>query len=159
MAIIIREGTPEDSALIATLNADVQAIHATGLPDMFKPPLVSEELITNFKSQFGKPESFFLIGELDEQPSGYLSGEFQRRVETPRHHAFEMIYVHHISVRPESRRKGLGRALLDAAQKLGRQNGIERMALDVWKFNQASRLFFASYGLQVYNEKMWMSVR
>ena len=32
------------------------------------------------------------------------------------------------------------------------------LGLDTWAFNSAARDFFRSYGLEPYNERLWMSV-
>ncbi len=38
MAILIRKADQHDSDVLASLNADVQAIHAAALPSRFTPP-------------------------------------------------------------------------------------------------------------------------
>ena len=66
-----------------------------------------------------------------------------------------MIHVHHISVHPDFRARGVGRALLDAARDAGAALGIATLALDAWSFNERARDFFRSYGLKPYNERLW----
>ena len=139
------------------LNADVQGIHARSAPDVFKPPMIDVDVIRQFETDIADPNNFFFVAEMEGEPVGYLFAELRRRSESPRHTKLDMIYVHHLSVKPDSRRHGVGRALLDAAKELGKQHGINRMALDVWRFNEDARRFFVGYGLEVYNERMWMA--
>jgi ribosomal protein S18 acetylase RimI-like enzyme len=156
--INIRHAKLEDAALIARLNAEVQAIHALGLPTFFREPALDDALVQEFATNLQKPNCFFLIALLDGKPSGYIFAEFQYRLDSPRSFGHAMLYVHHISVNSESRRKGVGHALLDEARKHGQAHGIKRMALDVWRFNENARQFFSRYGLEVYNEKMWTEI-
>jgi ribosomal protein S18 acetylase RimI-like enzyme len=65
------------------------------------------------------------------------------------------MYVHQISVRPAARRRGIGRALLDAVKQHGESLGIMTLALDAWSFNEAALAFFQSYGLAPYNVRLW----
>jgi diamine N-acetyltransferase len=156
--IAIRDAEVEDAALVAALNTDVQAIHAVGLPNLFKEAVLDDALVQEFRANLQKPNSFFLIAALEGKPVGYVFAEFQHRLESARAFANTMLYVHHISVNAEFRGKGIGRALLNEARKRGQIAGINRMALDVWRFNQDARQFFSWYGLEVYNEKMWMDI-
>lgn len=158
MKMEIRAALRGDALLIAMLNADVQVVHARGVPDMFKPPLLDANIVQQFEADIADPTHFFFVAETDGEPVGYLFAILQQRSESSRHLKHEMIYVNHLSVKPENRRQGVGRALLDAAKEVGKQRGINRMALDVWRFNEDARRFFVGYVLEVYNEKMWMEL-
>jgi GNAT superfamily N-acetyltransferase len=157
MKIEIRSAVMADALLIATLNADVQGVHARGVPDMFKAPLIDANIVREFEADIADATHFFFVAEVDGLPVGYLFAVLQRRSESSRHYKTDMIYVNHLSVKPENRRQGVGRALLDAAKDFGRRRSINRMALDVWRFNEDARRFFVGYGLEVYNERMWMA--
>jgi ribosomal protein S18 acetylase RimI-like enzyme len=154
----IRHAKVEDAALIAKLNAEVQTLHAVGLPAFFKEAVLDDALIQEFMANLQKPDCFFLIALLEGEPVGYVSAEFQHRLDSPRSFGHSMLYVHHISVNAKFRKRGVGRALLDEARKHGQAQGIKRMALDVWRFNENARQFFSCYGLEVYNEKMWTEI-
>jgi ribosomal protein S18 acetylase RimI-like enzyme len=78
-----------------------------------------------------------------------------RRPETTRQFAHELIYIHEISVRPDARRKGVGRLLLDAAKTHGRSLGIPMVALDTWSFNERALRFFEKNGLVPFNVRLW----
>jgi GNAT superfamily N-acetyltransferase len=86
---------------------------------------------------------------------GYASAEIVRRPETPFHHAYDMVYLHHLSVRSTHRRKGIGSALLDAVRQAATAVDIELIALDVWTFNAEARAFFNHHGFTTYNERFW----
>ena len=104
MAIVVRRATIDDAALISSLNADVQAIHAAALPWRFKspgpetfPPSAAADLLVN-------PNNLVFVADIDSEPAGYAYAEVIRRGATSFHHAYQTIYLHHISVRSERRR-------------------------------------------------------
>lgn len=51
-----------------------------------------------------------------------------------------------IAVSPKWRRQGVGRSLLDELCKIGREQGIHRILLDVREGNEGARQFYEEYG-------------
>lgn len=158
MQLAIRQATIEDAALLAELNKDVQLVHANGLPHLFKLPSDNPDLVIEMKAAIEKPGHFAFIASIDGDAAGYVLVEHFKKAETVRQKSHEMIYIHHISVRPIYQRNGVGRALLDAAKAQGKSLGVELFALDFWSFNLDAKKFFQNYGLTNFNEKMWMKV-
>jgi ribosomal protein S18 acetylase RimI-like enzyme len=155
MKIGIRPAVDTDAELLSALNAEVQAVHATALPSRFKPPGPDTFPPEAARSLLANPNSLLILAFSDGAPAGYAYAEIVRRAETPFCYAYDLIYVHHLSVKPEFRRKGVGRALLDAVRSSGDSAGITTLALDVWSFNEDARSFFRNYGLTVFNERLW----
>jgi ribosomal protein S18 acetylase RimI-like enzyme len=156
MALVVRRATVNDAELISSLNADVQAIHAAAMPFRFKPPgpgtfppSAAAGLLTN-------PGNLVFVAEVDDIPAGYGYAEVIRRPETSFHFAFEMIYLHHISVRPEHRRGGVGEALIAAVRAAGQELGITLVSLEVYTFNEGARAFFRGQGFTPYTERLWL---
>lgn len=54
--------------------------------------------------------------------------------------------ITNVAVRPDSRRRGIGRALMDALEEYSRQNGIIYLSLEVRESNCAARLLYAGCG-------------
>ena len=151
--ITIRPMTDADAPTLVSLNADVQAIHAAALPWRFKPPGAYKT--ADAQALLARPDNFAFIAEIDGAPAGYVVAEAIHHPETGRHHAHAMIYVHEISVREAQRRRGVGRALMDAVSARGKELGIDRVALDTWSFNEGALKFFQRYGLTPYNVRLW----
>ena len=155
MKVIVREATEADSGNISTLNTDVQAAHASAVPWLFKPagpdtfpPDVVARLLD-------EPGNLVLIAEVESAPAGYAYAEIIDRQETSFNYAYQMIYVHHISVRPTLRQQGVGRALLEAVQAEARKRDIHMISLDVWTFNDGARAFFSRSGFTAHSERLW----
>jgi ribosomal protein S18 acetylase RimI-like enzyme len=155
MAILIRRAGEQDSDLLASLNADVQAIHAAAMPWLFKPPGPDTRPPAAVAALLARPENLIFIAEIDGIAPGYAYAEMVQRPQTPIHHAHDMAYLHHISVRPMHRRHGVGSALIRAVRAAATDIGIALIALDVWTFNDEARAFFRSHGFAVYNKKLW----
>jgi ribosomal protein S18 acetylase RimI-like enzyme len=154
-SVAVRRATVNDAELIASLNADVQAIHAAALPWRFKqpgpdtfPPSAAADLLA-------AADDLIFVASVGTVPAGYAYAEIMRRPETPFHHAHDMVHLHHISVRPEHRRCGAGHALIEAVRVAGGELGISLLTLDVWMFNEGARAFFRRQGFTSYNERLW----
>jgi ribosomal protein S18 acetylase RimI-like enzyme len=155
MSAVIRRATDSDAALLSSLNEDVQALHAAALPWRFKPPGAETFPPAEAAALIAKPENLVFIAEVEGVAAGYVYGEVIRQAETSFRHGYEMVYLHHISVRPAYRRRGVGQALVEALRAAASELGIELMALDVWSFNDEARAFFRRRGFTVFNERMW----
>jgi ribosomal protein S18 acetylase RimI-like enzyme len=155
MAIVIRKAVEQDAATLGALNADVQAIHAAALPWLFKPSGPDTFAPCEVKPLLAQPENLFFIAEVDGVAAGYAYAEIQERPETPFAQAHDMVYLHHISVKPGHRRNGVGSALMGAVRDAATKAGIAPIVLDVWNFNEEARAFFRRRGFAAYSEKLW----
>jgi len=157
MKAVIREATEADADIISSLNIDVQAAHASAMPWWFKPaspdtfpPDVVARLLDD-------PSNLLFLAEVDSSPAGYVYAEVMDRPETSFNYAYQMVYVHHISVRSAHRRQGVGRALLEAVQTAANKRDARMISLDVWTFNAGARAFFSLNGFEAHSERLWKS--
>ena len=155
MSIVIRRATTADAELVSALNADVQALHAAALPWRFKPPGPDTFPPAAAGALLARPGHVVFIAEMAGKPAGYAYAETIHRAETPFHYAHAMVYLHHISVRPEFRRQGVGNALLEAVRAVGKDQGITLMTAEVWVFNEDARAFFRRNGFSPHTERLW----
>ena len=65
-------------------------------------------------------------------PVGYVWFEIQALPETPFDFPRARIYVHHISVTPEARRRGVATTLMRFVEKRAISEGIDDVILDTW---------------------------
>jgi len=155
MAIMTRQATPVDAEVMSSLNADVQAMHCAALPWRFKPPGPETFPPAAAAALLAQPSNLVFIAELDSQAVGYAYAEILNRAETSFSYAYDMVYLHHISVRPAHRKRGVGGALMDAVRSAANACGIDLLLLDVWTFNEEARVFFRGQGFAPYNERLW----
>jgi len=156
MEIVIVPAIEADGEAISALNREVQGVHATALPRLFKLPGPESFPPSALRELLAKPENIVLLARLGSEPVGYAYAEIVRRPETSLRYAQAMIYLHHVSVAAPCRRRGVGRALVAAVRQLGTQQGISTLALDAWSFNKPALGFFRRCGLTPYNERLWI---
>jgi ribosomal protein S18 acetylase RimI-like enzyme len=154
MAVTVRRANVDDAALVASLNADVQAIHAAAMPAHFKPAGAQAFARSEIVALLTDRQNLVFIADIEGEPAGYAYAEIIRRPETSLVYAHDMIYIHHISVRPAQRRRGVGSALIAALRGAGRELDIGRLALDVWLFNDAARAFFRRHGFTPQHQRL-----
>lgn len=151
MSITVRRATKKDAALIATLVADVQALHAAALPGRFKAA-VNVSYAKDAAAFLAKPESLVFIADVADDPAGYIHAEMISRPETSFLYAERVIFIHTITVRPSYRRRGVGTALMEAVRATGQALRIDLFTLHVWMFNEAARQFFRRQGFDACSE-------
>jgi ribosomal protein S18 acetylase RimI-like enzyme len=155
MGLIIRKALEQDAATLRALNADVQALHAGAMPWLFKPPGPDSFSTAAVQDLLAEPDNLFFIAEVDGTAAGYAYAQIMELPETPFIYAHNRIYLHHISVKPDYRRHGVGSALIGAVREAAAETGIKLIALDVWTFNEEARAFFRRHGFAAYNERLW----
>ncbi len=70
----------------------------------------------------------------------------------------EQAFVAYMAVEPDARRRGIGRALLHAAQDLARADGLSFLSLMVTENNQAARRLYESFGLKTERRLMTKAI-
>ena len=147
----VRMATIDDAPTLAELSRDVQQLHIDALPEVYKPVGDLSPVIDDFRSRIlSDPEWRTYIVEIDGDPAGYVCARVMRRPEQVYVYEHEYIYLDQISVRPEYRNTGCGRALMDAVFDMARTAGIRRVALDVMTFNTGAIMFYERLGFQMY---------
>ena len=154
--ITVRYATSADALAISHLHGALQAHHAKALPTFFKqpsaytfPPVAVRELLT-------KPTNVIFLAEVDGQAVGYLYADTTPAQETATTYELDRLWIHHIEVIPPYQRRGVGKALIDAAKKHAYGESIMTVALSVWAFNQSAIDFFEAQGFVMYNHRMWL---
>jgi ribosomal protein S18 acetylase RimI-like enzyme len=155
MSITVRRAALADAELVAALNADVQALHAAAMLDRYKPQGPDTLPAAEAADLLAKPERLLFLAHVGGEPAGYVHAEIVRRPESSLGYAQAMVHVHAMNVVPSCRRKGVGRALLQAVRDAGAEHGIALVTLDVWMFNEPARAFYRQCGFTTYIERLW----
>ena len=135
MPVTVRPATIVDAPTIA---AFAQALSVEeGYPP---PPLRAEHVRAE---GFGPtPRFHVLIGELDGAASGYAL--YYPAYDTD--HAARGFYLQDLYVRPDARRRGLGRALMAALARACRADGASYLFWNALEQNRAARAFYRRLG-------------
>jgi GNAT superfamily N-acetyltransferase len=145
MSVDVRAATTDDLDALAALRPFVHDLHVAARPDYFTP-MTFDAARAAAARWFQQENAKVLLAVADGDAVGYLLAFLVARQEDMGVHGWRMLLVDQIAVRASQHRRGVGKALLDAAQDLARELGAQRIELEVWAFNERARDFFLSQG-------------
>jgi ribosomal protein S18 acetylase RimI-like enzyme len=153
--VSIRTATIGDHAKIVEVAIPLHQDHAQAVPTRFRAegvPLPQEYIAELLVS----PTSMILLSEVDGEVTGFAILKIVDAppisILQPRRRAF----VDTIAVLPEYQRRGIGKALMNAAIEWGRSNGAQDLELGVVEFNQNAIAFYEHLGLATVKRTMSM---
>ncbi len=141
----IRRAVSEDAPLLAVLNRQVHDLHVAAEPEVYRDPDPSE-LVAWFRERMRNGDMALIAH--DEEPLGYLMA---RTIDRPGHlfaHPRRFLLVDQVAVHTTFRRRGVGRALMAAAEDLAQERGLDMVELDVRAINHDALSFYATLGYQ-----------
>jgi GNAT superfamily N-acetyltransferase len=150
----VRLARLEDLEPVCDLFFELFAFAATGRPDLFRAPDRAdpeerERLRRYVLERLAAPDEEVLVAEERGGVAGFvhvLVREVAEATSVPFRRGGREGWVHHIAVRPEARRRGVGRALLAAGRGWALGRGAQAVGLQVWAYNEAGRRFFEREG-------------
>lgn len=141
-----RTASSADIPALAHLNEVVQSVHAALYPRDFKTATDPVAVAEFFAARLAEASNTFWIAEIDGAAVGYLWAETQTRPESPFNPSRPRLFVHHLAVLPEQRRRGVATALMRAVEERARADGITELGLASWAANGEAHRFFAAQG-------------
>lgn len=150
----IRPAGVADAGILAELNADIQAIHCVEHPWRFKPPGREQFSRDHVEKLVSNPNVSIVIASVEGRPVAYAYSEFIQEGETAFTYPDSVLYLHHVSVRPAFRRRGVATALMRHVEQRAKERGA-KMILDVWTANEQALAFYARLGFSRYRERWW----
>jgi len=154
----IRRAVSTDSSLLSALCTDVQSLHAEHHPDLFKMPDGEDFALSFFDQMLSDSMIFIYIAEEAGGAAGYILCKIVERPENPFTFSSRYLHVDQISVRPGSRGRGIGTALIEQAETLARELSMDKVQLDSWDFNIKAHSFFERMGYQKFNFRFWRNL-
>jgi GNAT superfamily N-acetyltransferase len=154
----IRHADTRDSLCLSSLCMDVQSLHAEHHPDLFKMPQNEDFAVSFFDELLADPAASIFIAEEGEEAIGYVLCKLIERAENPFAYANRFLMIDQISVRPSVRGQGVGTALIQRSEALGKELNVHRIQLDSWDFNVEAHKFFEHSGFEKFNYRFWRDI-
>ncbi|PPK95301.1 ribosomal protein S18 acetylase RimI-like enzyme [Kineococcus xinjiangensis] len=145
-AVRLRRATAADAAVVAALNEPVQHLHRDAAPGRFAPH--DPAAVAGFFATQVAGDGLVWIADLAGRPAGYLYAVEVHRAAGPFTADEHVLFVHHLGVDPAARRRGVGSALLAAAEDHARAHRLSGLRLDSWLFNDGAHAFFRGLGFE-----------
>jgi ribosomal protein S18 acetylase RimI-like enzyme len=113
--LIIRQAHAGDVAALCELMQHVQTLHAEAYHEIFRRVLDPDSTARFFADTLTQDRNIVLVASIDERTIGYVWCE--ERVSAGSFYAHESHsgHIHHVSVSPSHRRRGVGKTLVDQA--------------------------------------------
>jgi ribosomal protein S18 acetylase RimI-like enzyme len=158
MNFSIREATQKDYRALCEVFAEGDALHREALPHIFRKT-----------AERARPEEFILDIIADEnaalfvaEHNGRIIGLVHVRIRevphipilVPRQYAS----ISDLVVKGEFRRSGVGRALVERAERWALDRGASQIELNVWEFNEGAIAFYEKLGYKTISRKLWKSL-
>jgi GNAT superfamily N-acetyltransferase len=147
----VREATVADEPAIDRLLRAVDLIHATVAPRFFAQTPVSRADSVLEDATENPFESLWIAEDASGKTVGLCHVQLYDTPQLPGMHRARRAHVETMVVDEGMRRKGCGRALLDAASRWAKDHGAEQMLLTVWAKNATATEFYRALGFEDVN--------
>ena len=148
MDLTVRKATEKDIPKILDLLVQVDMVHHSGRPDIFKGPATKyneEELKVIIYDE--ETPVFVCVNESDI-PLGHAFCVHKQVVGNSVLTDIRTLYIDDICVDSEARGKHVGKTLYDYVIAYAKKQGFYNVTLNVWSCNQAAMRFYEAMGLK-----------
>ena len=144
----IRSAAAAEYERLSMLWKDVDHLHRQGLPYIFREP---DEVWPNrsaVEALILGPDSTILVAETNNEIVGFVALLVRQVRRTPIRRERCYVEIDNMAVDPRYRRRGIGRALVRAAEVWAAQRGITVLQLNVYEFNDAAARLYEAEGFE-----------
>jgi ribosomal protein S18 acetylase RimI-like enzyme len=133
--VVVRPARPEDAAALRAIDT------ATWSPQVSPAPLPADSPFFNDRVDAHD----VLVAEVDGEVAGYTTLAQHFGVPSHKH----VLEVNGLAVDPRRQRRGVGKALVEAAVAEAHRRGARKLSLRVLEHNRAARLLYETCGFAV----------
>ena len=146
-----------DSELITGLNEEVQNLHHTLYPKIFKPfdKAATAEFIRDFLTDHNCHA--YMVFD-NSNAIGYAIFCIKEAKENAFHYSIHTLYIDQIGVLEKYRSSGAGQLLMQQAEELAKELSITRIELDHWSANAVAARYFRKHGYVLCKERLCKSL-
>ncbi len=157
MDYTIRRAIPADAERILKLLLQVEAVHQKGRPDLFREngiKFTEKELFCIMEDE-ARP---IFVADCGGAVIGYVFCILSEIKDSPMQFDMKTVHLEDVCVDESCRGMGVGSALMEYVIDWAKKQGIDRMDLDVWEFNEDARKFYERYGFATQKRRldMWL---
>ena len=153
----IRFAREEELPQVNLLREQVNALHAAGKPEIFKPGFRSE--LRDYVYEIWRdPDKEILVAEEAGALLGFAVLHRVHRPENPYMYPRNFLDVDELGVDAAHRRQGIATALVSFLRDYARAQGFARLELNMWEFNREALAFYEAAGFTTYRRYMEMKL-
>lgn len=153
----VRFANETDLDRINELRRQINDLHVSGEPDIFKPGF-SQELQDHILTVFSDPEQAIAVAEQDGVICGFAILHHIHRPENPFMFERDFLDIDEFGVDEAFRRQGVATAMIAFIRAFAAQKGFHRIELNMWEFNESALSFYEAAGFSTYRRYMVLNV-
>jgi len=158
MKFFIREATQGDYEALCAIFAEADAMHREALPHIFREaagPARPRDFILKILAD--KNTALF-VAEHEGEIIGLIHVRVRETPDIPILVPRRYAVINDLVVKEKFRRHGVGRALLERAERWALDKGATQVELVVWEFNKGAIAFYEKLGYKTISRRMWKSL-
>ena len=138
---------------INKLRKQVNDLHVKGKPEIFKAGF-SEELKNYVYDVFYNERNKIVVCDCDGIIAGFAILNHISKPESPFSYARDFLDIDEFCVDVHYRRQGIATRMIQYIQDYAKNEGFDRIELNMWEFNQEALAFYESIGFTTYRRFM-----
>jgi ribosomal protein S18 acetylase RimI-like enzyme len=150
----IREAVPSDHLDLCALFEEVDALHRAHLPSIFQQPAGPARSEEHVLGLIADPSAGLFVAQVGDRLAGLVCVLLREPPEIPLFVRRRYAVVEDLVVQDAFRRAGIGRALMEHAQRWAVAQGAGSIELGVWEFNQDAIEFYRALGYDTVSRRM-----
>lgn len=145
----IREAKIEDVKPIAIIMDQVQKLHSQNRTDVFIEKNINE-LEKQVIEAINDDERIILVAENDiKEIVGILIYKIRLIESNSNLKPCKILHISELGVEEKQRNKGIGKMLINEAEKIKEKLGCGRLELNCWGFNKNAIAFYKACGMKI----------
>lgn len=153
--ISIRHGTAGDYPRAAAVIAATFAFHRRAAPEFFAETDAPPPSCAAIEDLLRDGDGMWLLAWDGEVVVGFVTIRLRSGPYEPSQTPETRAIVDSLGILPAYRRRGIGRRLMDAAERWAREQGAARAVLNVWEFNIGALALYEDLGYAAYSRNLW----
>lgn len=157
MEITIRQASRDELTRINELRRQVNDLHVSGRPDIFRPGFCSE-MQEHIYDRFDCESCAVIAAFFGETLCGFATVIYMTKPASPYSLERRIYQIEEFGVDRDFRRRGVASKLVSFMKQDAKSKGFDRIELDMWTFNESAYEFYKAVGFTTYRRYMELNV-
>lgn len=156
--VTARFAREEDLERVNELRRQVNDVHVAGRPETFKPGFC-DELRDHLFTIWKDPNQRIVVAEQEGKVCGFAVLNHIVRPENPFMYVRDYLDIDEFGVDENSRRQGAASTMIAFIRDWAKEQGFNRLELNMWTFNRGALAFYEAVGFTTYRKYMEMQLQ